>query len=145
MTEPTQRQYRVYIAGSPDGLGVVKIGRTTNLKQRLYRLRSDARRPDLVMLWSVPGGSATEKALHDEFASLRVKGEWFDFGERDAVLAIQAAVRELGFFREDGRPITRNHPADRKDDRLRWRAGRGRPEPTPAEMDRFLVQGMQWA
>lgn len=49
----------------------VKIGFTTNLKQRMVDLPNDE------VLGTVPGTFADEKRCHTAFAHLRVNGEWF--------------------------------------------------------------------
>lgn len=52
--------------------GLVKIGFTTNLVQRLKAL------PHEELLGIKPGTMADEKALHGRFAHLRRTGEWFN-------------------------------------------------------------------
>jgi hypothetical protein len=62
----------------------IKIGFTRNLDVRLRALRSgQVRMPDgmtigpLTLLASVKGSGAQERAIHRQFADLRVNGEWF--------------------------------------------------------------------
>jgi hypothetical protein len=58
------------------GGDLVKIGYTTNIRQRLYDLQTSA--PiDLVLLGLIPGTRALEKEYHKRFAAHRVRGEWF--------------------------------------------------------------------
>jgi len=57
--------------------GEIKIGYSDgNPYLRLNAFRTGNPR-DLKLLVSVPGGAAEEKALHERFASLRMRGEWF--------------------------------------------------------------------
>lgn len=49
----------------------VKIGYTGNLAQRLRALPHDE------LLGTIPGDESTEWDLHERFAHLRIKGEWF--------------------------------------------------------------------
>lgn len=51
--------------------GLVKIGFTTDLKQRMREV------PNEEILGTVPGTMEDEKRCHTAFAHLRVKGEWF--------------------------------------------------------------------
>ena len=53
----------------------VKIGYTTNLTERLRVLPHDE------LLATEPGTIQDERARHEEFAHLRVNGEWFDYDE----------------------------------------------------------------
>lgn len=58
----------------------VKIGRTVNLRQRLVSLRTQmvANQTPLVLAVEA-GGAVTERRRHEEFASLRLGGEWFHY------------------------------------------------------------------
>lgn len=53
----------------------VKIGYTTNLRQRLHNLPHDE------VLATEPGTLQDERARHVAFADLRVTGEWFRYEE----------------------------------------------------------------
>lgn len=82
---PIYRDYYVYAMMCQDGFGplYVKFGRTMNLSQRIIELRVGCPIP-LVSLGvlSVKNDAAqdvAEKALHMEFASRNVTGEWFKF------------------------------------------------------------------
>lgn len=58
----------------------LKIGTTTNLKQRIDALRSQtmcAQQPLVLALEA--GGLATEAKLHETFYKLRLSGEWFSY------------------------------------------------------------------
>lgn len=64
--------------GGPDG--AIKIGTTArNPYVRLAALRTGNPRP-LHLLVAIPGGETAERALHERFASARVRenGEWFN-------------------------------------------------------------------
>jgi hypothetical protein len=54
----------------------VKIGFTTKLAHRLYTLQTGNHR-DLELLVSFPASRAIERDLHQKFADLHVRGEWF--------------------------------------------------------------------
>lgn len=64
--------------------GVVKIGKTRNLAQRLKDLNT-ASPLDLELLGSVyyALGDQLELELHAQYADKRIKGEWFDLNEDD--------------------------------------------------------------
>lgn len=67
----------VYFAFS-ESLRLVKIGFSTNIRQRLASIPSDRRAagPMCLIGW-LPGGPRVEAELHDRFASHAEKGEWF--------------------------------------------------------------------
>jgi len=68
----------------------VKIGYTANLNQRMHSLGTANHRPiELLASWA--GDKADEKALHQRFAELRVRGEWF---------ALQKPIKE--WLRDQG-------------------------------------------
>lgn len=83
----------VYVIGAADS-NVVKIGRTGNLDQRLGTIQRMCPLPLGIRL-RTKGGRELESALHQRFKSMRVHGEWFDFGEKDPVGEVAIAVREL--------------------------------------------------
>jgi hypothetical protein len=83
----------VYVIGEADQR-VVKIGRSSNLRQRLNGLRCSSAL-HLTLLWAVDGGEWLEDALHDEFSMQHIKGEWFSFPDGDAVERVQAAIGAL--------------------------------------------------
>lgn len=56
---------------------LIKIGITTDLKGRLRDLRGGSGL-DLELIAAVPGGRDLERRLHEEFADLRKRGEWFE-------------------------------------------------------------------
>lgn len=53
--------------------GLVKIGKTRNLKSRV----NDFSHPDIRVLASQPGYTELEAELHRRFKAFRIKGEWF--------------------------------------------------------------------
>jgi hypothetical protein len=83
-------QEHVYVIGSP-GSSIVKIGRTTNLANRLAAIQRMSPVP-LKVLWTHPGGNELESNLHRYFASRRSHGEWFDFRAGDPVGSVRTAV-----------------------------------------------------
>jgi hypothetical protein len=82
----------VYVLGSP-GSSIVKIGRTTNLAQRVGNIQRMSPLP-LVVLWTHPGGHELETQLHRHFASKRSHGEWFVFDSGDPAQLVQDAVSQ---------------------------------------------------
>jgi Meiotically up-regulated gene 113 len=56
----------------------VKIGYSTNVPTRLSGIKT-ATPYDIELLGTCPGTRATEKSLHDRFARLHYRGEWFRF------------------------------------------------------------------
>lgn len=59
------------------GLGLIKIGRSTNLFERFEALSQGC--PDeLEILWAYWGPPTDEPALHCRFSRSRVRGEWFE-------------------------------------------------------------------
>ena len=88
----------VYAIG-PEGLSIVKIGLATNVTERLRYLQT-AHYLTLTLRWTTPGLRELEQELHVRFAPLRLRGEWFDFGNADPVTSIREAVEAIG--REGG-------------------------------------------
>jgi hypothetical protein len=80
----------IYVIGSAGG-GIVKIGRSLDVARRLRDIQRMSP-VQLRVLWHKPGGQALESALHQEFADRRSHGEWFDFGDLDAVALISEAA-----------------------------------------------------
>jgi hypothetical protein len=89
-----ERVAKVYIIGSGDD-GRVKIGTTVDLDRRHGDISRMSPVP-LKLLWSTDGDHRLERALHAEFGSRRLHGEWFDFGDEDPVTAVAAKALELG-------------------------------------------------
>lgn len=69
--------------------GRVKIGWTTDFKQRVTGFRTDCPGP-VVLLGTIPGDRAVERRMHDHFADFRRHGEWFEGS--DALLRAIAQI-----------------------------------------------------
>jgi hypothetical protein len=82
----------VYVMGCED-TRLVKIGHTGDPARRLREIQVLAPSP-LRLLWESTSdhGEATERNLHLLFKGYRKHGEWFDFGECDAVALVKAAA-----------------------------------------------------
>ena len=67
----------IYLVAAPDA-NMVKIGWTTNLRQRMSALQTGC--PErLLLIGSVPGRQYQEREIHKLFAPLRARGEWFRY------------------------------------------------------------------
>lgn len=80
----------VYLIGPASG-SVFKIGRANDVERRLRQLQP-GHPAKLGVLWTKEGGSLLEGELHRWFKDCHVFGEWFDFGDRDPVAAVNAAA-----------------------------------------------------
>lgn len=85
-----RKQYErtsVYLMRHTNGL--VKIGHAVNPKTREKTLQAED--PRLHLIGSFPADAKTEKRLHEIFADLRVRGEWFRLEDRhvDWILALK--------------------------------------------------------
>lgn len=69
----------VYFIQATEG-GLIKIGTTVRLSERLKTLRKESGRP-LWVLAVIPGDRFEEKGLHARFSHLRRDGEWFEPGD----------------------------------------------------------------
>lgn len=69
--------------------GHIKIGTTTNMKQRLATLNTGGPTP-VRLLATIEGNREMEQRLHKRFAHLRVNGEWFE--HRDELASFIARV-----------------------------------------------------
>lgn len=72
---PTPPQPLVYYLTRVDKSGLVKIGTTRNLRDRMNAL--GARGRTVTLLATEPGDAAVERKRHIEFGYLRTEGEWF--------------------------------------------------------------------
>lgn len=79
---PFRAPYFLYCIGSELG-HPVKLGYTQSPSARVQNVQSHSWE-DMRLLWAVPGGRATEAALHRRFADRLIRGEWY----RDEDLAI---------------------------------------------------------
>lgn len=76
-----------------EGSNHVKIGWAKEPKKRVAYLQTGSPMT-ISLLWSTEG--PYEALLHKEFASCRVRGEWFDFtGLGDPVAVVTAAVERI--------------------------------------------------
>lgn len=94
----------VYVVGADELGNRVKIGWSDNPERRLGELQVGA--PYVLRLLDKHFGSSRklEDFLHDEFALLRIHGEWFDFGTRDPLpLIAEAAHGWVGEVEKDPR------------------------------------------
>lgn len=85
-----------YAISAPDRK-LVKIGCTGDPQKRLAALQSAS--PLLLsIIWRQVGGYELEQHLHKTLVRRRVRGEWFDFSDADAVwmIARAAALFDLG-------------------------------------------------
>lgn len=83
----------VYVIGSA-GSTVVKIGTTGNVETRLRGMQTS--NPLLLVAhWSCRGNVELESYLHRRFDEIRLKGEWFDFGDADPVTEVRAGAEEF--------------------------------------------------
>lgn len=72
----------VYVIQAGDG--PCKIGHTANLGPRLKTMQT-ASHVQLRLVAAYEGGEPEERALHAQFAALRIKGEWFNLNLPDAL------------------------------------------------------------
>ena len=106
----------VYVVGSDETGHRVKIGWSDNPERRLGQLQTGA--PYVLRLLDKHFGLSRklEDFLHDEFASLRIHGEWFDFGDRDPLPLVAEAARKWGEEIQARSPVVRlfgdSPPAD---------------------------------
>ncbi|MFJ9810703.1 GIY-YIG nuclease family protein [Streptomyces sp. NPDC101158] len=91
---PAPRRWRTYLIGM-EGSVLTKIGRTTNtVKDRVTALQTGLP-AQLRPLLETDGDY--ERALHERFATHRVRGEWFDLTPLgDPVTVVVEAIREMG-------------------------------------------------
>jgi hypothetical protein len=86
------------------GLDRVKIGWSTNLRQRVTQLRMASAVP-LRVLFHQPGDVERERELHARFADLRVHGEWFTLASSiRSYIAVKHAER-VRLSRPEGAPL----------------------------------------
>jgi hypothetical protein len=87
----------LYIIGEEgDDSGIVKLGRSKNVKTRRGTLQTGNYRR-LVVLHTEPGAGHLEDPLHDYFAQFCVGGEWYNLSTAgdDPVAAVVRAVKDL--------------------------------------------------
>jgi hypothetical protein len=66
----------VYVV-SAKGTGSVKIGFSADAPEKRMRNLQTANSHELVLLCFIQGTRRDEERLHDQFAHLRIRGEWF--------------------------------------------------------------------
>lgn len=63
-----------------EAVNAVKIGVAGDVRRRLCKMQSDS--PcELTVLCTLEGGEDEERELHRQFRALRLRGEWFTYGE----------------------------------------------------------------
>jgi DNA-binding transcriptional ArsR family regulator len=82
----------VYVMGADELGNRVKIGWSDAPERRLRQLQTGSAYR-LKLLDTHPGPQDLENFLHEGFATRRVHGEWFDFGDEDPLPLISEAVR----------------------------------------------------
>lgn len=70
----TRQGSSVYFAGCDDR---VKIGWSRKVATRIAQLQTGSASP-IRLLGTTPGGRGLERRLHEQFASARLHGEWFE-------------------------------------------------------------------
>jgi hypothetical protein len=87
---PKDGEGMVYVVG-PDEGSVVKIGTTVNVEARLRGMQTS--HPLLLIArWTCPGNVELESYLHRRFDDIRMRGEWFNFGDVDPIAEVSAAA-----------------------------------------------------
>lgn len=87
--------------------GLVKIGVSSNPLVRLASLQT-SHSDELRLIGTMPGKRSKERELHDRFASLRVRGEWFRPDMCILEMAwygghIPAPIKPLGSYKYDAK------------------------------------------
>ena len=80
----------LYVIGERVG-SLVKIGRARDVDRRLREIQTGYPR-DLSILHVEWCAGRLESCVHQALAQWHCRGEWFDFGERDPVSEVRAAV-----------------------------------------------------
>ncbi|WP_188188087.1 GIY-YIG nuclease family protein [Nonomuraea sp. SYSU D8015] len=93
----------VYLIGNPQS-SLFKIGRTVDVTRRLGTIQSMSPVP-LAVLWTHSGGRGLESNLHRHFAIYHSHGEWYNFGDEDAVALVEEAVASNDWTLTD-QPVT---------------------------------------
>jgi hypothetical protein len=71
-----RRHRKSYVYFIAAGRGAVKIGFAHDVESRLQALQTSSAE-ELVLLHYMEGTTADERRLHEKFAELRIRGEWF--------------------------------------------------------------------
>lgn len=88
--EPKPQSTNVYVIGADD-YRPVKIGKANNVQERMRGLQTGSPYQLHVRL-SVQAPAVLETDLHEYFKAFRIKGEWFDFKQRDPILEVCQAI-----------------------------------------------------
>jgi hypothetical protein len=83
----------VYVVGTSD-YRPVKIGKANSVQDRLRSLQTGSPHQLEVRL-SVQAPAVLETDLHAYFAAFRIRGEWFDFGQRDPITEVCAGIAAI--------------------------------------------------
>lgn len=131
----------LYVIGPACG-GIVKIGRSADIRQRLQALQGASPQP-LAVLYAAPGASGAETSVHAHFASRHIRGEWFDLtgteagpAVRDGLLAVEGlgSLAELDQARAEAAADPAGHDAQaRAMVRAGLQAEAGRRDHPPAQ------------
>lgn len=93
LDEAKPRDTNVYVVGAND-YRPVKIGKANNVQERLRGLQTGSPYQLEVRL-AVQAPAVLETDLHTYFAAFRVKGEWFDFGQRDPIVEVCEGIAAI--------------------------------------------------
>lgn len=91
--KPTTFGY-VYAFASPAFPGLIKIGKSIDVKRRLSQLNTGCAPDPLVVIATAPSFDNTrdEKLAHQHFAALRREGEFFQLSEEDAKAYFESTI-----------------------------------------------------
>ena len=84
----------VYAFASPAFPGLIKIGKSIDVKRRLCQLNTGCAPVPLVVIATAPSFDNTrdEKLAHEHFAALRQEGEFFQLSEEEAKAYFETAI-----------------------------------------------------
>jgi hypothetical protein len=71
--------------------GLIKVGYSKDPKLRESTLQSE--KPDIEMIFNIACDKSMERKLHKQYASKRVRGEWFRLSEIDIEI-IKCALKK---------------------------------------------------
>lgn len=82
--EYIERVRKGYVYFAKSGIGLTKIGKTSNLQKRIKQLEKEVQ-SNLEVIHTIPSDNAyqTEQSFHKRFEEKRVNGEWFLLDELD--------------------------------------------------------------
>ncbi len=100
----SQESRWVYLVGSLRARPV-KIGVAQDVEARMVELQTGSPVP-LHLIWKTRGGGALERDLHERFASYRIHGEWFDFGDENPAAVVASAAVLMGYVTHAERSLT---------------------------------------